>query len=290
MLDVWTAIVNSRAAEDALGTRVEDFMKCGIAGINLRLPKNASQIDYWESLCCLAATAVEAGIKYSVHSWVGSRHRSGRSEANQLTAIPDAVNVAHMIYKLTDAAGEPPLRYGSNAERDVWRGPGGRANPDANRYLKQFATLLTSLETGAEVEYLGFADPDVHYADSDADKDGQKDDEVAPETRVLFSQCQVMAYQSSLNQITSVVDRARAAWPGHSLGVFVGCGRVDSIHGVIGSEAASRHIITNPVANLRELTFYVGNDAERQLLVGNKSHASIYDIVTSLTRKDEKAT
>lgn len=288
MLKVWTAIVNPSAAENVLGHRGEEFMKCGIEGINLRLPKSVSQIDYWESLCRLAVTAIEAGIKYSVHSWVGSRHRDGHSESNQLTAIPDAVNVAHMIYELKMEVGFAPFRYGCNAERDVWRGTDGHANPAANRYMKQFASLLKDLETGSDVEYLGFADPDVHYVDSDLDNDGQNDDELAPDTRAEFSQCQVMAYQSSLQQITSVIDRAAAAWPEHDLGVFVGCGRVDKVHGVIGNELASKHIILNPPPRLRELTFYVGNDAEKQLLVGNKTHASIYDIVTSLVNENEK--
>lgn len=277
---VWTAIVNPVAVAAALGKKDKSFMKCGIAGINLRLPTSPSDSDAWAATRRLISTALECGIKYSVHSWVGSRNSEGISTADERQATLDAVSVAYMIHQLRKEVGASPRGYGINAERDVWRGPGGRANPLANAYLRRFGTLFSKLETGSELEYMGFADPDVHYTDSDVDHDGQQDDEIAEHVKALFGRVHVMAYQSKEAEIRTVIKRATTVWRAQEIGVFVGCGRIDKQLGTVGNESATKALALDN--NIRELTYYVGNDAEKQLLVGHSGHASIYDIVSSM--------
>ena len=249
---------------------VKAVLGCGIDAIDIRIQslRRGPSADEMR----LANWARAAGVEVHAHSWVGSRGPSGSSNATAHDGAQQG------LYAVASVAAMNAVRFGVNAERDVWRGEeyaSGKfeAHGGAVDFLDSFADVFHGNARNAHLDYVGFAVPSVHYR-------GEAD--IPDWLQLRFGRVCVMAYQSSLGAVQAVVQRAADYWLAHdeapSLEPWVGCGRIDERGRVVGSAQASVAV----ARERRALTWYVGFSAENQLVQGHKHHPPIIQLVREL--------
>lgn len=276
---------------------VARLVRAGVSCFDFRLPTQLFGAS-WEALVDLACWAWESGASVACHSWEG-RWNGTRSTADAFEGVRDARFVVARILDLEREAvgrGLPVLlarvaRYRANWERDVWRGANGRANPKADEYM---ATFLDAFSFGYRegkswasaapaFDYLGFANPDRHYIDADADADGHQDDTIPSWLSARIDRLALMLYQTRAADMLEVLDLGLKAWSAkHDLACFVGVGRIDRQHGQIGDDDELARFLEAAPPELVELVLYVGNGAEAQLLTGHAGFPSLELVVPRL--------
>jgi hypothetical protein len=264
----------------ALGSRLDSALASGIAGVDVRI----ASLDHGptKSERALARIVLEAGLALRCHSWVG--HRSGDAAAVDVASGSRDGRLAAGVALALGASS-----FGANAERDVWRGDGGKAHPKAVDYLDAFGDRFFGTTRAVDLDYVGFAVPSWHYRPADSDGDGDTDTEIPEHLRLHYSRIGVMAYQSSEAAIRATIDRARARWPEHTAAdrivPWLGVGRLEAGRPVGSSGAALR--IAREVG---EVVFYVGFGAIGQVLDGNPLHCSLVDLVRDIHDTTRRAT
>ena len=254
----------------ALGLRLDRVLECGISGVDVRI----GRLDYGPTKAELELARVvsEAGLEVRCHSWVG--HRSG-----DVAAVDADLGKRDGHIAGAQCAAIGATSFGANAERDVWRGPGGKAHPGAVDYLDSFAVYFHEANHLADLDYVGFADPAWHYKSADLDGDGVPDNVIPLHTQAEFVRVGVMAYQTSLPDVRKTIARARKRWPEHAESAdivpWLGVGRLDGDGHMVGSAEASAAV----ARECGEATFYVGFGAVGQLLVGHPRHPPLVALV-----------
>lgn len=254
MLAQWIAIVEPSQSWATLSSvdRARVLATSGLTGLDVRLGRPGTEA------CVL--DCVRAGRPYRLHSWVG-RHDGTRATVDTLEARRQARAVADEIGRVALIAGHVPASYAANAERDWWDHNG--AAVDA---LDAFADAFHG-RTQTPLDYLGFAVPSWHYGRADWDRDGDVDTTIPEASRARWRRLLCMAYQTREADLVATLERARAAWPTHPLGAFVGIGAMDRDGSIVGDPKAIQHVAAQRVAGLDELTHYVGLGASRARMV-----------------------
>lgn len=248
--------------------RLDRVLSCGIVAVDVRIARLHDGPSATERR--LAQLVIDAGLELRCHAWVG--HRSG-----DVAAVDASLGARDGHVAAACASEIKASSFGCNAERDVWRGQGGRAHPKAVDYLDSFANLFHEGTQTAELDYVGFADPRAHYTNVDADGDGDLDAEIPLDLRQRFRSVGVMAYQSTLDAVQRVLARARRRWPEHAE-----AGRMVPWLGV-GREGVGRAPVTAAVAaEYGGACLYVGFGAIGQLVDGNNWHPPIVTLVPQI--------
>lgn len=257
----------------ALGLKLDRVFACGIAGVDVRI----ARLDYGPTKAEreLARVVSEARLEVRCHAWVG--HRSG-----DVAAVDAAMGKRDGHIAGAQCAGLGAKSFGANAERDVWRGPNGRAHPGAVDYLDAFADYFHEANHLADLDYLGFADPAWHYRAADLDGDGVPDNVIPLHVRAEFVRVGVMAYQTRLEDVRKTIARALRRWPEHAesqdVVPWLGVGRLDGDGFMVGSAEASAVV----ARECGEATFYVGFGAIGQLLDGHARHPPLVALVPKI--------
>jgi len=251
--------------------------ECGIAGIDVRIswpkggPTKAEQ--------GLASRVRGAGLELRCHGWVG-RSTNGIAIAGALDGFTDGWRMGAAAQSLAATF------VGMNAEKDVWRGLGGKANPGALDFYRGFHEgSLKAYPTG-RLQDVGFSDPREHYQTADLDGDGHPDNLIPRDVAELFDRKGVMAYQSSESTLKRKLERGRTiAGPGVPLTWWGSVGRIDRDHGVIGSYSATLKGCRERWAGIDEWVGYVGFGAIGQLVQGHATHRPLVDLVRAINGK-----
>ncbi len=294
MIPLWVAIVRPNVALEVMGDDgLAKLLASPIAGLDLRLPESypGPRSEWWRGCERLAVEAVEAGKPYRCHAWVGKRGPGGNSVADAREGERDALAVAEMLGRLSIASGSCEEAFGTNAERDVWAGPDGFANPSAVEFNDSFAGAYYEARRASHLDYLGFSDPDFFYRDRDADGDGRSDDELPDWVARRYRRPVVMAYQQAEAQLRKKLERAFRVWGAthERMGTYLPCGRLDAKVGQVGDERAIKALLRSPPPYLEDATLYVGIGAEGQLVHGHAGHASVAAVATWLRDDSRRA-
>lgn len=267
---------------------IERLVRAGVQAFDLRLPQRTYG-EHWSAAVHLTRKAWAAGAQVYCHSWEGSWD-GRRSTARRGDGVHDAMWVSHRVelLEITANKGTHSIdgrryfgdvgRYRGNFERDVWRGSNGHANPHADEYLAGFYDELERLgfRHSRSCDYLGFANPDRHYRDSDLDGDGHQDDTIPDWLPARVDRLAVMLYQTRARDMAEVLRMGLSAWPeSQHVAVFVGVGRLDPQHGQIGDDDELLSFLRYVGARVEEVVLYVGHGAEGQLLVGHAGFPSL---------------
>lgn len=298
------ALVDLPECRDTLReSGVQLLVEAGVNGLDLRLPSGTSGRE-WDALVDLAQWTWESGATVTVHSWEG-RFDGTRATADRAEGRKDALAVVRRIKALQRAvlerwlgdlpariAGRPPLfdpaqleslahveAYRGNFERDLWRGADGFANPSADDYLDEFYLVFYEELRTCAADYLGFGNPDVHYKDSDIDRDGHQDDTIPEDLPNRVRRVALMVYQSTESDMMTVIERNLAPWGELDFAIFVGVGRLDAKQGQVGNLKALIGVLRRRLSRLVEVVFYVGFGAEGQLLVGHAGYPALVQAV-----------
>jgi len=261
-----------------LGARLDSVFACGISGVDVRIEslKRGPSKDERELVRLVAA----AGLAPRIHTWAGVRAPDGTSKATTAEGAKQGDRLAHIAKSL----GVTDLASG-NFERDVWRGPGRYANPQAVDFIESFAGYFRAANPECALGDLGFADPDEHYVDADLDKDGDLDDELPEHVVMQFARRGVMAYQSDAASVRKKLAKGRAvAAPDQPLSWWGSVGRLDPKLGVVGNPAVTRAICSERVSGIDEWVGYVGFGAIGQLLDGHAKHTPLVNLVPQILR------
>lgn len=280
----WIAAVDASAWLELSSTELGRVLALpDLAGIDVRLAKASRPSEYEREL---AAKVLAAGKRLRVHTWTGVRDGAdGPSKATYRDGVAQGEALARAALDL-GAEGA-----GSNAERDVWRGPKGCANPKATDFLDGIAdgagTVCAERAQALELIEVGLAAPAWHYKRADLDRDGDIDTTISADTRGRYGRKAVMAYQVDDSpkivedaELRGALDRARKVWPAPiPMSVWLGVGRVDDHGRVWGDYAAARAIIADRHAGIDEVVWYDGFGAIGQVLIGHPRYPALVEVI-----------
>lgn len=258
----------------------------GLAGIDVRLARLGKVSEYERAL---AARVLAAGKRLRVHTWTGVRDGAdGPSKATYRDGLAQGEQLARAALDLGAEAA------GSNAERDVWRGPKGFANPKAVDFLDGIADGAgrVSAERSQPLSLIevGLAVPAWHYKSADLDRDGDVDTKIPSETRDRYARKGVMAYQVDDSpslvedaELRVALDRARKVWPAPMpMTAWFGVGRVDDHGRVWGDYAAALAVLADRHAGIDEVCWYTGFGAIGQVIEGHDRHPALVEIIPAI--------
>ena len=253
-------------------------VECGIKGIDVRIAVPRSGPTRAER--DLSSRVRAAGLDLRVHGWVGHLGLNGYSIAGHHSGTLCGEWMGEAGAK-TEAT-----MVGMNAEKDVWRGPNGHANPTALDFYRGFHQgSLEAYPTGL-LQDVGFSDPREHYREADLDEDGHPDNLIPRDVAELFDRKGVMAYQSSESVLKRKLARGRdIAGPGVPLTWWGSVGRIDKDHGVVGSYEATLRGCRERWSGIDEWVGYVGFGAIGQVVQGHATHGPLVDLVRAINGK-----
>ena len=255
----------------------EAIVECGIKGIDIRVswPTSGTSKDERQ----LAKCVLKAGLEVRCHGWVG-RSVDGVAVAG----FADGLRQGGWMGSAGRQLGAGFV--GMNAEKDVWRGPDGKANPGALAFYKGFYEGSLMAHSEGLLQDVGFADPREHYTTADLDGDRHPDNLIPLEVSELFDRKGVMAYQSHESVLKRKLARGRAiAGPAVPLTWWGSVGRIDKQHGVVGSYHATLKGCRERWSDLDEWVGYVGFGAIGQLVEGHATHPPLVDLVRAINGK-----
>lgn len=284
-IECWFAAVH---APDWLALPAADWervVECGIAGLDIRIAQPRNGPSGAEKR--LAKACHDAGLRVRVHGWVGHRGVDGNSIAGHKSGLVDGRAMGTAGHVLGAEM------VGMNAERDVWRGANGRANPGALDFYRGFHEGSLSVYPTGRLQDVGFADPREHYMTADLDGDGHPDNMIPRDVAELFDLKGVMAYQSNEDTLKRKLARGRAiAGPEMRLAWWSGIGRPSPKAGVVGSYDASLKGCRERWSGIDEWVGYVGFTEPGQsmrtiemLTKGHARHRPLVDLVRAIRGK-----
>lgn len=268
----WIAIVEPSASWLPLKSaeRERVLTTPGLAGLDIRIRPGAELV---------AADCVEAGLPYRLHSWEGGRDATTLpADTDAAEGRRDAERVVARMRQIEIAAGGAAESYGLNDERDWWK-----QNPTAVDALDAFTARFAEV-CGAGLAHLGYYDPAWHYGRRDWDGDGDIDTKIPATLKARFARKHVMAYQRTYAQIVATLERARREWPLNRMGAFVSIGALDAEGEVIGRPDAIKRVAVERIADIDEITHYVGLPPswQRMLLSGNAKVAPLVERIPDI--------
>jgi len=274
----------------ALGPRIGEVLRCGIAGVDIRIARPDLGPTWQERK--LAELVHGAGLEVRCHAWAGVRAADGTSAAREEHGAVQGRQLATWARMLG-----AQLASG-NCERDVWRGRIARtdahhapiawhANPYAVDFIDAYVSAFYAENVTAWLGDLGFADPSEHYLPSDDDADGDDDRELPEHVVMRFRRRGIMAYQADPVVVKRKLERGRkVAGEGVALSWWSSVGRQDpKTSEVVGRASTTRQGVRERWAGIDEWVGYVGFGAAPQLLEGNANHLPLVALVAELTRQ-----